>query len=255
MSGISQAISLRYERGSTRAPMTQFSQAVKAINWRHALGELTLIVVGVLVALAANSWWEDRRDRQRERAYLQQLLADVRETQNRLEYSLSGDSIIESQAARFLEAADTATAAPTVDSLYAWSTIDYRTFRPITGTYDALVRNGDPEVISSYALRLRIISYAAAIEAAGRVLGHTEALIWRNLERRDLALLRHRLRGAGPRRWQSTVDADALLRDPELLNTVSMQRGASGDRVAELRKLRSPTAELRQMLEATLQGR
>ncbi len=235
--------------------MTRLSNLVKAINWRHALGELTLIVAGVLLALAANSWWDARRDRQRERAYLQQLLADVRETQTRLEYSLSGDSLIESQASRFLAVADTATAAPTVDSLYAWSTVDYRTFRPLTGTYDALIHNGNPELVSSYALRLRIISYAAEIEAAGQVLGHTEALIWRNLERRDLALLRHRLLQAGPGRWRSSVDADALLRDPELLNTVSMQRGASADRVGALRKLRSPAAELRQMLEAALRGR
>lgn len=235
--------------------MTRLPDALKVIDWRHALGELTLIVAGVLVALAANSWWDDRRDRQRERAYLRQLLADVRETQNRIEYSLSGDSLIWSQASRFLDAADTATTAPAVDSLYVWSTIDYRTFRPLTGTYDALVHNGNPELVGSNALRLQIISYAAEIEAARQVLGHTEVLIWRNLERRDLALLRHRLLRGGGQRWRSSVDADGLLRDPELLNTMSMQRSASGDRVGALQKLRVPTAELRRSLEATLRDR
>ena len=227
----------------------------KMLNWKYALGELSLIVAGVLIALAANSWWENRSDRQRERVYLRQLLSDIRETEKRLEYSIAGDSAIVEQVERFLHVVDTATVAPPVDSIGAWVVIDYRSFQPLTGTYDALVQSGDPQLVSSDSLRFHIMGYAADVASGREVLRHTETLIWRNLERLDLAFLRHRLLPSGEKRWRANLDVDAFLRDPELVNTVAMQRSASTDRVVALRKLRGPTAELRRLLEAELQGK
>ena len=43
------------------------------MNWRYAVGEVLLIVIGVTIALAANSWWEERKARDQERAMLVQL--------------------------------------------------------------------------------------------------------------------------------------------------------------------------------------
>jgi hypothetical protein len=45
--------------------------------------------------------------------------------------------------------ADTAAVAPPVDSIYAWTVIDYRSFQPLTGTCDALIQNDGPELVSS----------------------------------------------------------------------------------------------------------
>ena len=39
------------------------SRLVSAPNWRYALGELLLIVVGVTIALAATTWYEKRQER------------------------------------------------------------------------------------------------------------------------------------------------------------------------------------------------
>ncbi len=55
------------------------------IGWRHALGELVLIIAGVLIALAVNDWSQGRRDRRSEaealgeiRTALGEDLADIR---------------------------------------------------------------------------------------------------------------------------------------------------------------------------------
>jgi hypothetical protein len=37
----------------------RISNVLGAVNWRHAIGEMGLIVVGVMIALAATSWYED----------------------------------------------------------------------------------------------------------------------------------------------------------------------------------------------------
>ena len=51
----------------------RLSRLVSAANWRYALGELVLIVVGVSIALAATSWYEGRQERGDELLVLQQL--------------------------------------------------------------------------------------------------------------------------------------------------------------------------------------
>jgi len=51
----------------------RLSRLVSAPNWRYALGEIVLIVVGVSIALAASSWYEGRQERRDEILVLQQL--------------------------------------------------------------------------------------------------------------------------------------------------------------------------------------
>jgi hypothetical protein len=48
-----------------------------AIDWKHAIAEVFLIVVGVLLALGANNWNAARQERQRELRLLQHLRASL----------------------------------------------------------------------------------------------------------------------------------------------------------------------------------
>ena len=50
-----------------------FSRLISAPNWRYAVGEVVLIVVGVTIALAGTSWYEGRQERRDEILVLQQL--------------------------------------------------------------------------------------------------------------------------------------------------------------------------------------
>lgn len=52
------------------------SRIVGAVNWRYAAGEVLLIVVGILIALAITDWNERRIERQNELA----LLGEIRST-------------------------------------------------------------------------------------------------------------------------------------------------------------------------------
>lgn len=51
----------------------RMSRFASAADWRYAAGELVLIVIGVSIALAATSWYEDSEERRDERRVLQQL--------------------------------------------------------------------------------------------------------------------------------------------------------------------------------------
>ena len=48
------------------------------VSWRYAAGEITIIVVGILIALAVDNWNEARNTGRRETDYLMRVVADLR---------------------------------------------------------------------------------------------------------------------------------------------------------------------------------
>jgi hypothetical protein len=49
------------------------SRIIRAVNWRHAVGEVLLIVVGILIALAISDWNDRRLQRIQELALLEEI--------------------------------------------------------------------------------------------------------------------------------------------------------------------------------------
>lgn len=49
------------------------SRVINAMNWKYAIGEVFLIVIGISIALGANAWWENRQERIEEQAVLETL--------------------------------------------------------------------------------------------------------------------------------------------------------------------------------------
>lgn len=47
------------------------------INWGQAAGEALLIMLGILLALAADTWWDERTERVQEREYLRALHGEL----------------------------------------------------------------------------------------------------------------------------------------------------------------------------------
>ena len=54
--------------------MSAFPRIFRATNWKYAVGEIALVFVGITLALLANSWYEDSKNRKEEREILRQLV-------------------------------------------------------------------------------------------------------------------------------------------------------------------------------------
>ncbi len=48
------------------------------INWKYALGEILIVIIGISIAFALNKWSESRKKKNDKRQYLASLLADVK---------------------------------------------------------------------------------------------------------------------------------------------------------------------------------
>ena len=57
------------------------------LNWRYAIGEFAIVVLGVLAAFWVENWNSDRQDRAREADYVAALIADLRSDVDALKFA------------------------------------------------------------------------------------------------------------------------------------------------------------------------
>ena len=154
-----------------------------ATGARWFAAEFLVVVTGVLVALAVGAWWQGRQDAATERAYLRQLAADLRETE---QATLAADAFLRpvDRAGSLLWLAFYESDPPPRDSLLAWAerSMWTSTVRPVLGTAEALVATGDLALIRDDSLRTAVTAYLE--RTRGRLYDHEQFDRWAGAERR-----------------------------------------------------------------------
>jgi hypothetical protein len=139
---------------------------------RYAIGEITLVVIGILIALQINNWNEYRKDRALEKEILEQILGDIeidRETlkraMNMSNYSIESNKYILKAAKEGKE----------FDSIleynFSMTTIPFSFFQAERATYDNIKSIGF-QIISNKKLRKEIQYLYKRYEVADRVAEH-----------------------------------------------------------------------------------
>ena len=234
-------------------PDMRSGQAGASVPWSRLFAELAVIVAGVLIALAADSWWERRQDQNLAREYLEQLLVDVQATERRLQ------STIDTETQR-LEAVSSAISRafggpwPQPDSLELPTGYNY--FEPLMGTLTALIQSGDLRLLRSDSIRFEAIAFSALIHETETILRHTESLIWNSTERIMAGRARHSQsaarRGTNAGRGWGQVDVAGALNDPEIISALQIQAVATQVRLFNLGRLEEPTSRMTRLLRAEL---
>lgn len=224
-----------------------------SLPWKRLFAELGVIVAGVLIALAVDAWWERQQEQKRAEEYLQQLLADFRETERGLRGTIAGDTRTLQRVTSVLDRARTGSFPP-ADSLELPSGYDY--FEPLTGTLTALVAGGDLRLLGNDSVRFELIRFSALIESTEEILHHSESLIWHSTEQLSLGRARHsRAAARGPAndgQSRAAIDVAGLLSDPDVISALQMQAAASQIRLFNLGRLEEPTRRIIRRLEAEL---
>ena len=136
------------------------------VNWRQAIAEVSMIMLGILGALAVDSWWDERAERAAEVEYLQSLKADFEANREELKAALEFEheivnigkeihstiqsGLTETQQREIIEK---------IGEFYWWNR-----WRPATGTYDEMMGSGHFSYIQSRELRIELSKYAKLLE-------------------------------------------------------------------------------------------
>ena len=76
------------------------------MDWRYALGEFSIVLLGVLAAFAVENWNSDRKDRLLEIEYIEALLDDLRKDDLSIVSALQGAETFAQRGQLLLTAID-----------------------------------------------------------------------------------------------------------------------------------------------------
>ena len=125
---------------------------------KYAIGEILLVVIGILIALSINNWQKNQQNKKQEYRYINDLISDFKQDSLKLK-------------ALKLEAKMTASAKDSVfkvihdmdyqmDSLPSYFTklwVSYKVFSPSTSTIEEMKSSSHLEIISNPVLRKKIV--------------------------------------------------------------------------------------------------
>lgn len=134
------------------------SRLVSAANWRYAVGEVFLIVVGVTIALAATSWYEGRQERRDEVLVLQQLRQTLNEDLQEIDMTWEMTQQRERYLVSLLDHLESDNPYTEGLGVKFQALIGWRTVRIKTAPFEALKEQGY-SVISNAVLREKLISF------------------------------------------------------------------------------------------------
>ncbi len=141
--------------------------------FKYALGEITLVVIGILIALQINTWNESRKAKNEELKILTALQSDFKVSKKRIEetmvmqnrvidYSRILVDIHERQDQKDFEYFDKN--LDSLDYLISYGTSWYRA-EPVTGAYNSLISAGKIDLIQNEDLRHLLAQFSADLES------------------------------------------------------------------------------------------
>ena len=145
----------------------------RKVNWHQAIAEVALIILGILGALAVDSWWDERSERQAEVDYLESLKADFIANGESLKREIEWEErlIGNGKDIHANIASDLSELSPDeflqkITDFYWFSAFRWE---PVTATYDELIGSGHLDYIQSQTLRTKLGQYKHSV---GRLIDY-----------------------------------------------------------------------------------
>jgi len=126
----------------------------------YAIGEIILVVIGILIALQINTWNEQRRDNVKEQEILKRLRKEFTSNRSQLLEKTESKKDINKKCTRLLTFYNEPEKAE-LDSIFAYlGSVIPTTFDPIQND---LVRSGNIEIIKSEELKQLLINWSTDV--------------------------------------------------------------------------------------------
>ncbi len=144
---------------------------------KYAIGEIVLVVIGILIALSINNWNEGRKEKVIEQNYLERLLIDIQKDIKSLSFSKESSESHINQVKILTNAInnqDLSNYSPS-QILESIEKVTWTAFLPISRfVYDELSSTGRMALIGSEELREQLAFYYGEIEHWEKVLESIE---------------------------------------------------------------------------------
>jgi hypothetical protein len=144
----------------------------------YAVGEIFLVVVGILIALSINSWNGQRQNEHKENSYLQKLEIDLEQQLSYIDIQLDYEHKYANLAQPLLESVE-ADQSLRLDSAACMSLkklTERKTFIKINPTYQDLISTGNIDLLSNEELRNALLIYYSELERFEKIIQNNNTL-------------------------------------------------------------------------------
>lgn len=128
---------------------------------KYAIGEVVLVVIGILIALSINNWNNNRKDRNAEQTLYQTLISNLKSDLEDVNDKISlVDESIKAQEIFIINSFEEIKSkydVAQVDNLLVAVSNSSNSFFPNYGLYDKISNNNQIELIQSVELQMKII--------------------------------------------------------------------------------------------------
>lgn len=149
------------------------SQNKTSKYFKYAIGEIILVVIGILIALQINNWNNERIDRQSEKKYLMTIIKDLKKDIERLDYLVKfrEERLIGDQA--LIDHIN----GTTVDSLeilcyYVVNAMMEHKFSPNNSTFTELTNSGNLNIIKSDTIKALLLELEKSYKTNVQAIDH-----------------------------------------------------------------------------------
>ena len=128
---------------------------------RYAIGEIILVVIGILIALQVNNWNETKKDLRKEKQILKSLHQEFKLNNVLLDSTITGIDKMRSACIELMEITQQGElrgSPQKMDSLIYWA-LEYAPFNPSDNTYTEILNTGKIELIRNDKLRNALFEY------------------------------------------------------------------------------------------------
>ncbi len=155
--------------------------------FKYAIGEIILVVIGILIALQINTWNQNRQDRIQEQQILVQLLNEYKNNLNQLNQKIEIRNVVVKSSLKLLNYRNEDKQSIDADSfnLHVSRFITRPTFDPELGVTNELTSSGKLYLINNLELRNNITSFPSLLSE----LTEEEKVVFKNVEDRILPFL------------------------------------------------------------------
>ena len=131
----------------------------------YALGEILLVVIGILIALQVNTWNEERKIKIKERAYLQRFNKELELNLNEMNRLIqqSDDVLVKIDSLLAIHFAEIPPVSNKIFNNLAKGTVDYLVFQSAEATIEDLIGSGELEIIEDAQIREGIATWKSGL--------------------------------------------------------------------------------------------
>ena len=138
----------------------------------YAIGEIILVVIGILIALQINTWNQYKKDRKLEAQYYCRLLEDVRQDYSNYKYSLDLlDVRINANNVVIEKSLDDTIPLDSIAS-YLLNSVKFsnRNYRATTDAFEDIKSSGNLNILTDFSVKDKLASYYQSLDRTSSII-------------------------------------------------------------------------------------